>query len=401
MARKFFAMFSCGKIRILKRAQYFRAYFIWILFAVFLSASFYNFRNLKNDKIDLSSKEIFLVGQNGQGKSNILESLYYCAYGNSFRTHADSEIVKNGEKEFSVRALYQEDLGETRSVKIFFGEGKKRIEKNGKQIRDRKELINTMPCILFCHDDLRFVEGQPSDRRFFLDQSLSMYDVLYIDLSRRYKQALKNRNVLIKEKKTSMIEMYDIPLVQNGLEIQKQRKLALFKFNEIFTRLYEKVTEIDGVSISYEPSWKEFGEGFSARIPDENEILDLLKKNRERDFLMGTTLSGPHRDKIQFVRNGKNFVPIASMGQRRLIALLLRVSQAVFYSQTIKKKPVLLMDDVLLELDPEKRQMVTSLLPEYEQLFCTFLPGEPYERYKRSSTKIFCVKNGEWNESEK
>ncbi|MDE6067619.1 MAG: DNA replication and repair protein RecF [Treponemataceae bacterium] len=364
---------------------------------VFLSVSFYNFRNLKNDKIDLSSKEIFFVGQNGQGKSNILESLYYCAYGNSFRTHVDSEIVKKGEKEFSVRSLYQEDSGGIRSVNIFFGEGKKRIEKNGKQIRDRKELINTMPCILFCHDDLRFVEGQPADRRFFLDQSLSMYDVLYIDLSRRYKQALKNRNILIKEKKSSMIEMYDVQLAQNGLEIQKQRKLALFKFNEIFTRLYEQVAEIDGVTISYEPSWKEFGEGFSKRIPNENEILDLLKQNREKDFLMGTTLSGPHRDKIQFLRNGKNFVPIASMGQRRLIALLLRVSQAVFYSQAIKEKPVLLMDDVLLELDPEKRQRVTSLLPEYEQLFCTFLPGEPYERYKRSTTKIFQIEKGEWS----
>ena len=232
----------------------------------------------------MSSKEIFFVGQNGQGKSNILESLYYCAYGNSFRTHVDSEIVRKGEKEFSVRSLYQEETGGIRSVNIFFGEGKKRIEKNGKQIRDRKELINTMPCILFCHDDLRFVEGQPADRRFFLDQSLSMYDVLYIDLSRRYKQALKNRNVLIKEKKSSMIEMYDVQLAQNGLEIQKQRKLALFKFNEIFTRLYEQVAEIDGVTISYEPSWKEFGEGFSKRIPNENETLDLLKQNREKDF---------------------------------------------------------------------------------------------------------------------
>lgn len=366
---------------------------------MFLSISFYNFRNLKNDKIDLSSKEIYFVGKNGQGKSNLLESLYYCAYGNSFRTHSDSEIIKNGEKDFSVRSLYQESGGGTRGVNIIYSDSKKKIEKNGKTIHDRKELINTMPCILFCHDDLKFVEGEPSDRRFFIDQSLSMYDVLYIDLMRRYRQALKNRNILIKEKKFDMLEMYDVQLAQSGLQIQKQRKVALFKFNEIFTRLYEQVTEIEGVTISYEPSWKEIKDDVASRIPTENEILDLLKSKRETDIVMGTTMSGPHRDRIKYLQKGRDFVPVASMGQRRLIALLLRVSQAVFYSQAIKEKPVLLMDDVLLELDPDKRQKLTSLLPEYEQLFCTFLPGEPYERYKRSTTKVYFIENGGWSEN--
>ena len=362
----------------------------------FLSLSFYNFRNLQNDKIDFDSKEIYFVGQNGQGKSNILESLYYCAYGNSFRTHSDAEIVRRGEKDFSIRALYQESGGGTRSVNVIYKDGKKTIEKNGKKIRDRKELINTMPCILFCHDDLRFIEGDPSDRRFFLDQSLSMYDVLYIDLLRRYRSALKNRNVLIKENKHEMLDIYDIQIVENGLEIQKKRKSAVFKFNEIFTRLYEQVTGIEGVTISYEPSWKEVKDGVLSRLPSRDEVLDLLKSKRESDFIMGTTLSGPHRDRLRYSCGGKPFVPIASMGQRRLIALLLRVSQAVYYSQTINEKPILLMDDVMLELDPDKREKLTSLLPEYEQLFCTFLPGEPYERYKRTTTKVFFIEKGGW-----
>lgn len=362
----------------------------------FLSLQFYNFRNLKNDKIDFDGKEIYFVGQNGQGKSNILESLYYCAYGNSFRTHSDNEIVRTGEKEFSLRSIYQESGGALRSVNVLYKDSKKTIEKNGKRIHDRKELVNTMPCILFCHDDLRFVEGQPSDRRFFLDQSLSMYDVLYIDLCRRYRSALKNRNVLIKQRQRDMLDVYDIQLSQNGLEIQKKRKAAVFKFNQIFTGLYEKVTGLDGVGISYEPSWKEVEDGVLKRLPSHEEVLALLNAKRESDFIMGTTLSGPHRDRIRYVRNGKPFVPVASMGQRRLISLLIRVSQAVFYSQTLNEKPVLLMDDVLLELDPEKREKVTGLLPEYEQLFCTFLPGEPYERYKRSTTRIFSIENGEW-----
>ena len=119
----------------------------------FLFQTFYNFRNLKNDTLDLSNKEIFFVGQNGQGKSNILESLYYAAYGISFRTHQDSQIVKKGEKDFSINVMYK-GQDSAQKISVIFETGKKRIEKNGKKILDRKELINTIPCILFCHDEV-------------------------------------------------------------------------------------------------------------------------------------------------------------------------------------------------------------------------------------------------------
>ena len=121
---------------------------------------------------------------------------------------------------------------------------------------------------------------------------------------------------------------------------------------------------------------------------------------REQEKIIGSSISGPHRDKIIFEKEGIPFVPTASTGQKRLIALILRTGQAVFYKQITSRKPVLLMDDVLLELDPEKRQKVTSLLPEYDQLFCTFLPGEPYKNYKRESTRVFKIQDGKWEDSE-
>ena len=124
----------------------------------------------------------------------------------------------------------------------------------------------------------------------------------------------------------------------------------------------------------------------------------MVQAKREIDKVMNTTMSGPHRDKIKFIKDGREFVPIASTGQRRLIALLLRVSQAVYFSQLTNEKPILLMDDVMLELDPDKRQKLTSMLPEYDQLFCTFLPGEPYERYRHSTTKVINIKEGSWYE---
>ena len=126
-----------------------------------------NFRNLKNDSINLAFKEVYFAGENGQGKSNLLEALYYSAYGSSFRTHIDSQIIKYGQQNFSISSFYTNSSESTQQIRVIYDKGKKQIEKNGKKIHDRKELINTIPCVLFCHNDMRFATGEPEHRRFF------------------------------------------------------------------------------------------------------------------------------------------------------------------------------------------------------------------------------------------
>ena len=377
----------------------------------FLYQTFYNFRNLKDDTLDLSNKEIYFVGQNGQGKSNILESLYYAAYGISFRTHQDNQIVKNGQKDFSINSFYRSADNSTQKISVIFENGKKRIEKNGKKIQDRKELINTIPCILFCHDDLKFATGEPEARRFFIDQSLTLYDSTYIDDLRNYKKVLKSRNLVLKNKQYEMLDVYDSQLAQYGLVIQEKRKKAIFQFNQIFGKLFEDITGIDGLSIVYDPSWKflltENVDNSVQKVqapdsknffPAAQDIVSFLLSRRESDKVIETTFSGPHRDKILFVKGGQNFIQTASTGQCRLISLLLRVAQAIYYTRATGSKPVLLMDDVLLELDPDKRTKLTAMLPDYEQLFCTFLPGEPYQRYMHDTTKVYTIEKGQWHE---
>jgi DNA replication and repair protein RecF len=161
-------------------------------------------------------------------------------------------------------------------------------------------------------------------------------------------------------------------------------------FNAIFTPLYNEVTDIDGVRLIYAPSWKEQDE----RPITRDEALAQITEKRVPDIAIGTTLSGPHRDRIIFMRHGQPFIPGASTGQKRLAAVLLRTAQAVYYHREAGKAPVLLMDDVLLELDPEKRRRVQAVLPEYDQLFCTFLAGEPYEKYQKANAKVFNIREG-------
>ncbi len=355
----------------------------------FLSASFTNVRNLENKTIDLLSKEVYFIGENGQGKSNILETLYLSAYGSSFRTRNDSEIATNGLKDFSVRAIFRDQTERTNTISVTFKDGKKRIEKNAKVISDRKELVDTIPCVLFSHDDLDFAVGAPERRRFFIDQSLSMYDGSYIDVFRAYKKILKTRNALLKEKKPEILDIVDAQLVESGIEVTRRRRKTIRDFNGVFARLYEEVTGIDGLTLEYAPSWK----GSTA-----DEIMTEIVAKRSLDETMGTSMSGPHRDRIRFVRHGTGFIPTASTGQRRLLSLLLRTAQAVFYTDVTGRLPVLLMDDVLLELDPDKRQRFTALLPAYDQLFCTFMPGEPYERYRRTTTRVYHIAGGAWHE---
>ncbi|MGI5172683.1 DNA replication/repair protein RecF [Treponema sp. OMZ 840] len=360
----------------------------------FLSVSPINFRNLKNNHIDCSAPEVFFVGENGQGKTNILETLYIISYGSSFRTKSDNEIIKEGENFYSIRGFYRDESGKADTVSIQYEQNKKKILKNAKVLTDRKDLIQTIPCVLFCHDDLSFAVGEPERRRFFIDQSLSMYDILYVDILRKYKRVLKSRNAILRDEKAAgnagmradMLDVFDTELAAHGREMVQKRRSVIHNFNRVFTPLYEDVTGIKNVSLAYDSAWKE---------KKQEEILCFLREKRERDIIMKTTLSGPHRDSIYFTRYSEPFVPTASTGQRRLAAILLRVCQAVLYTQICAKKPVLLMDDVLLELDPAKREKITALLPAYDQLFCTFLPEEPYSRYMKSGTKVYEVREGQ------
>ena len=369
----------------------------------FCSLSTVNFRNLANATIDLFAREVFFTGENGQGKSNLLEALYFSSYGASFRTHIDGEMIRNGECGMSVRTLYKgaDDEGHTSFISL---EGsRKKMERDGKIVRDRKDLVSAMPCVLYSHDDLDFAKGSPERKRFFVDQTLSMYDVLYIDLMRRYKRILKSRNLCLNEHNLALLDRYYLQLAQNGLEIQKRRKMAIFKFKDIFSRLYEEVSGLSGVTLRYLPSWKKpaadsAAEGMpaAADLPSVDDVLARLRDMRLADEKMGTTMTGPHRDRIEFEKDGLPFIPLASMGQRRLVALVLRTAQAVYFTEETRRKPVLLMDDVLLELDPGKRERMTALLPDYEQLFCTFLPGEPWRNYIRSETKVYEIQAGSW-----
>jgi DNA replication and repair protein RecF len=354
----------------------------------FRSVRLFQFRNIRDTEINFSDKDIYLVGENGQGKTNFLESIYLLCYGSSFRTKNESFLIRDPEKEMSLSAEFH-DGEQIRKIQLKIEKGKKFISIDGKKIHDRKELLAEFPCIAFTHDDINFVNGPPTTRRTFLNQTISLYDSSYIDTLRVYNRVVKLRNKVLKERRSDLLDIYDTQAVEAGLVLQKKRKALVEEFNLTFTRLYQIISGTSvKLEIRYSPSWK--------GALSSDAVGAVMRANRSRDLQYAATTSGPHRDRIGFYADGRNFAATASTGQIRLISLSLKASQTSFAAKKSGKLPVLLLDDVLLEMDLEKRKRFLENLPDYRQAFFTFLPDEGLVDYKDAGP-IYRVKNGSIN----
>lgn len=357
---------------------------------------FFQYRNLADERINLDAPRIFLVGENGQGKTNFLEAIYFLCYGSSFRTRIDQQLCRNSTDSLSVSGAFtvgQSTVADDpNEIRIRIRNGRKEIRFNDQPVSDRKEIVQNIPCIVFAHQDIQFVQGGPDMQRWFFDQTLSLFDPTFIDTLRRYRKVLKLRNAAIKDERFDVIESYDPHLIAYGTRIQRARAEAVDAFNETFGGMIRAVSGLDdSVDIRYRPSWS-----IDLTVADdiEADILEKLKKRRRLDSRMRTTTSGPHRDRFIFTYRGRDFTDIASTGQTRLVSLVLRVSQARFFAEQAKRKPLLLLDDVLLELDPERRRRFLTVLPDAEQSFFTFLPDEQYPGHVDSQTEVFRVHDG-------
>ncbi len=337
----------------------------------FLSLEISNFRNISFAQINTDAKDIVLTGINGQGKTNLLEAIYMLCYGSSFRTSITKDCIRHNSDGFCISGSFLNDFGEKEKVNIVYKDNKRKIIIDSKEIKDRKELIYKFPCIVFCHEDINYIKGEPEERRRFFDQMMSLYSPVFFDNLRQYKTILSQRNAAIKNGQYDLLTLYNGRLAYFGLEIIKSRTSAVYDFNNIFPELFEKISSTDlNLCIEYIPSWSDFA--------TDEEIVGYLESTLERDIKMGTTTSGIHRDRFIVKSQYGPFSSIGSTGQLRLCSLIFRIAEAKYYTKCSGKKPILLLDDVLLELDPEKRGKILGTLDDYSQAFYTFLPFEKY-----------------------
>ncbi len=321
---------------------------------------------MKEHELDLSHKVIYLIGKNGQGKTNFLELIYYLCYASSFRTKNDKILIQEGEDNLFLSAKFKRNSEIIPdSIKIFLDGNQKKIQLNGKNVTDRKDIVSNFPCVVFCHNDLYFVNGSPDKKRTYMDQCISLNNPLFINHLRNYKKILKERNIILKKRQNNLLDVYTERLIDTGFPIMEKRDELLKFLNSHFNPLYQEITGLDiNLELMYQGSWKN---------RDRKAIAEDISRKIEKEFQYGLTLSGPHRDSFSILWKNSDYLNFASTGQLRIISLILRILQSQYYRISTGRMPVLLVDDVLLELDQEKREKMMRFFPEYEQIFYTFL----------------------------
>ena len=345
----------------------------------------YQFRNLVDGSVETDARAVVLVGQNGQGKTNFLEAVHYACYGSSFRTRRDDVLHRTGESEMAVEARFS-DGEASRTISVRHTTAGKTISIDGKTTRDRKDMIASIPAVVFCHDDIRYVNGPPEMQRWFVNQSLAMIDVAYVDDLRRYGRILKTRNTALRDGQAMILDALDQQLAETGLRLVAQRSQLVGLLGPMLTEMFGAVfSEQHLLELKYRSRWAAYSVA---------DAVTSLSRHREQDLTMKTSTQGPHRDRFPFFLDHQPLSETASTGQQRLVSLLLRVGQARLLSHVLRREPVLLLDDVLLELDPARRQRFVDSLPEYRQAFFTFLPDEQYARFAAGSTITYHVADG-------
>jgi DNA replication and repair protein RecF len=248
--------------------------------------------------------------------------------------------------------------------------------------------LSEVLCICFVQQDADFVVGPPEARRRFFDQVLALAHPSWLEAFRDYRRVLRARNAALKAGLPDVLDVLDRQIAPLGLALRERREALVADFNEVFTPLVGGIIGAgDPVRIRYRPSW--------AGLETPDAVTARLAAERAKDLAFGTTTSGPHRDRFACLVGSRDFAHYASTGQVRLCALALRVAQARFLAARTGRKPVLLLDDVLLELDPARKRAFVERFPDYEQAFFTFLPGENHLAATSDDAMVLTVERGE------
>ena len=347
-----------------------------------------NFRNYQDLQLDFDKGTNIFYGDNAQGKTNILESVYICGTTKSHKGSKDKEIIRFGEEESHIRMMVKKD---ELSYKIDMHLRKnkaKGVAINGLPIKKARELFGIVNLVFFSPEDLNIIKNGPGERRRFMDLELCQLDQIYLTDLAGYNHIINQRNRLLKDlyqnpSLRETLEIWDIQMLQYGKKIIEKRRDFVRDLNDVIQDIHCNLTgREEHLEVIYEPS-------------TESECFEeTLKKNRERDMRMKMTSAGPHRDDLCFMVNGIDIRKFGSQGQQRTAALSLKLSEIYLVKEKIKDTPILLLDDVLSELDSNRQTYLLDSIHDIQTLItCTGL--DDFVSHQFHINKVFKVVKGE------
>ena len=351
------------------------------------------FRNLSLTSISLSKDINILYGDNAQGKTNILEAVYFCAIGRSLRADNNRELIRFGNDEAHVTVdVDKDDYSFTidAHIKQIGNKAVKTLSIDRTTVKNTKELFGRLMVVLFSPEDLQLIKSGPAERRRFMDMEICQLSPVYYSDLRDYHRALKQRNQLLKQLRRDhtqidSLSIWDQQLNASGCKIMRTRLSFVDKINGIAREIHSNITSgAEELALTYQPN-----------IQEPDNYINIMKISHERDIQCGTTSMGIHKDDILFSINGIPARSFGSQGQQRTAALSAKLAEIEIMRDGAKSTPVLLLDDVLSELDGNRQRFLLTQIRDLQTILtCTGLEDVLAKGKGIEGAHVMQVKNG-------
>lgn len=350
-----------------------------------------NFRNYDTLNITFTPGINFIIGNNGVGKTNILEAISIASNIKTFRNIHDSEIIKWNENDYHCSVVVGDSDDRVFEVgcTVLQDTIKKRLKIDGKEIKKAGAYYGRFLTVILSPGDINIINGAPEARRRFFDSVISKIDVTYFEALNEFKKVLASRNRILKEIKynsagKNQLDIWDALFSEKASIITNKRHAFIEKYNAIFRQFYINIAESDDPPlIAYDST---------TGTNDASAILQQLHNARSRDCILGSTGVGPQRDDFILENEGGNrFIHYASQGQRRTAAVTLKIAECIMIEEFMGNKSVILVDDIFSELDERRRSKMIDILRRGNQIIFTMVHYSPEQLHKFGDFKGYSV----------
>lgn len=354
-----------------------------------------NFRNYNKISISFDKKLNIFIGDNAQGKTNILESIYFLALTKSYRT-ADTNLIKKDSESLKVKGEIK-DNSVYKSMTVELSNTGKKVKINNNEIKKISDYITNLNVILISPEDINILQGTPAERRNFLNIELSQLSKNYIKKYNEFNRILKIRNnylkMLYKSSNTDMRYLQSVTenLIEREIDIYSERKNFIDKLNDNISNIYEDITGIKNFKILYETN---VDLGNFSKESIRNNLEKKYNSNLNKEIENGMTLYGPHRDDIQFMIESDDIKLYGSQGQQKVAIIALKLSEIAIFKEMTDTYPIILLDDIFSELDVKTRNKLINYINGDMQVIITSNDTRGINKKFLNNAKLFKVIKG-------
>ena len=366
--------------------------------------SILNYKNIREASLELSPKINCFIGQNGVGKTNVLDAVYYLSFCRSASNPIDSQVIRHEEPFCVIEGEYESDsqhpIGDSQQLLISCGMKrgvKKHFKRNKKEYKRLSEHIGLIPLVVVSPSDTMLIEGSSEERRRLLDMVISQYDRSYIEALSRYNNAHQQRNTLLKQEDPApdpmLLQIWEEQMAESGEVIYQKRNAFVQELIPLFQQFYNQISSgRETVGLNYTSHCQ------------RGPLLEVIQRDRHKDLAVGFSLHGVHRDDLEFTLDGHLMKREGSQGQNKTYAIALKLAQFDFLKRTASQTtPLLLLDDIFDKLDAERVEQIVRLVSgdAFGQIFITDTNRDHLDQILKASAldyKIFYVDNGEITE---